>query len=419
MKVISLSCKNHGAIEAMELELNNGNYVVSGKSGTGKTTAISLLWDLIVLNSNIKEGQRKEVLEAYLEDGKGGSLTCKRENTKSGSKISICDEEGEVVPPVVARKLLSDISKNPLALFEKTGNERFDYLLKCSNVDFKEYVEKKKKRKEFVDNRLAQKHIADNVKSKLGEEPEKVEHIDIVVKQESLKKAHKHNYDFNNSTSAKETFLSGVESLENKKTSLIERIEEIKKDIEGIDVSIKDGKESIKRADDWLNDNPEIETEALQEEINTAVATNEKYTKHEEWKKRNTDLMLEESRYEEAQEDVKDVDSEIKSMLDGLSFALDGVTAEGDKIMYKGFEYDKLGTSDQILISAALTAQQIVTQKNSIHAIRIDRGESMDPETEKEVIKTCNKIGVQVFISLVDRSSKDEKFNVEIIEAVK
>ena len=123
MKVINISCEDHGAIKAVEMELNGKNLVVSGKTGAGKTTAISILWDMIIKKVNIKDGSKKEILEAYLENENGETLRCKRVTTSKTSKLVVVDENGEVLPSATVKKMLSTISANPLSLFEKTGNE--------------------------------------------------------------------------------------------------------------------------------------------------------------------------------------------------------------------------------------------------------------------------------------------------------
>jgi len=123
MKIINLKCTNRGAIEACEIDAQGNSVVVKGDSGTGKTTLISMIWDLIVKNPKIRKGTDRETLEAYIETANGGFLVLKRVNDDKGnSKITITDENGESKPAAYAKDLLTEITKNPLSLFEKTGN---------------------------------------------------------------------------------------------------------------------------------------------------------------------------------------------------------------------------------------------------------------------------------------------------------
>ena len=416
MKVINVSCKDHGIIEAVEMDLKGKNLVVSGKTGAGKTTAISILWDMIIKRVNIKSGSKKEVLEAYLENDNGECLRCKRVNTAKGSKLVVIDESGEVLPSATVKKMLSDISKNPLSLFEKTGNERFEYLLKCSSVNTSDYNKLKIDRKMKAEDRIDQKRTVDIIKGRIGERPEECEKVDVSERQTELSDAQAQNRKREVSRIAIVDLLSSTDKDNDSLKELGEQIEDAKNSMVEISKSIALREKRISESEKWLDDTFDIDTELLQSEILSATDSNAKHRNFVDWTLKNEEYSIENNKWCNLDDDVKALDKDIKSMINNIDFPLDGVTVEDEKVLYNGVDYDMLGTSEQILVSASLTAQQIVSQKNSIHAIRIDRGESMDEETQAKVMKVCNDIGVQVFISVVDRTSKDANFKVEIVE---
>jgi hypothetical protein len=298
--------------------------------------------------------------------------------------------------------MLSDISKNPLSLFEKTGNERFEYLLKCSSVNMADYTKLKLKRLILSQDRLEQKRFIESLKNSLGERPEECKKIDISLKSSYLLKAQEEN----------SIIRKALEGL----FSLGEELESLEASILAIKGNIKLVKDRITDGEKFVSEKMVIDTKPLTDEINNAYAINEKAVNYTNWTIKNEEYSIENTKWCNLDDDVIKIDSDIKGMINNIDFPLDGVTVEDEKILYNGINYDMLGTSEQILVSAALTAQQVVSQKNSIHAIRIDRGESMDEETQAKVMKVCNDIGVQVFISVVDRTSKDANFKVEIVE---
>jgi hypothetical protein len=405
MRVINLKCSNRGAIEALEMPLNGKSVVVSGKTGTGKTTAISLLWDLIVKNPKIKKGKNKEEIEAYLEDEKGYRLICKRVNTENNSKITIIDEQGEKVSADYAKTLLSEISSNPLSLFEKTGKERFDFLLKCSTVDISEYQRLKQDRIIIAEERLSQKRLVDTLEKRKGSAPlEKIEEVDVSIIQKELQGAYSHNQQ--------------IEKSKITKSLKEERNSQIQTEIERLQKELEENLIFIARADEWLEDNQEINTNELEEKLSNASTINEKASQYKDWQEREKEYTKENKIWCNLDDSVKSIDKEIKKLIDSMEFSIHGLSVEDEVIYYNGVDYDSLGTSDQILISASLTAQSIINSKKQIHAIRIDRGESMDKDTQQKVIDVCSEIGVQVFISVVDRSNNDDGFQIDIIEGV-
>jgi hypothetical protein len=405
MRVINLKCSNRGAIEALEMPLNGKSVVVSGKTGTGKTTAISLLWDLIVKNPKIKKGKNKEEIEAYLEDEKGYRLICKRVNTENNSKITIIDEQGEKVSADYAKTLLSEISSNPLSLFEKTGKERFDFLLKCSTVDISEYQRLKQDRIIIAEERLSQKRLVDTLEKRKGSAPlEKIEEVDVSIIQKELQGAYSHNQQ--------------IEKSKITKSLKEERNSQIQTEIERLQKELEENLIFIARADEWLEDNQEINTNELEEKLSNASTINEKASQYKDWQEREKEYTKENKIWCNLDDSVKSIDKEIKKLIDSMEFPIHGLSVEDEVIYYNGVDYDSLGTSDQILISASLTAQSIINSKKQIHAIRIDRGESMDKDTQQKVIDVCSEIGVQVFISVVDRSNNDDGFQIDIIEGV-
>jgi hypothetical protein len=343
-------------------------------------------------------------------------LRCKRVNTARGSKLVVIDESGEVLPPATVKKMLSDISKNPLSLFEKTGNERFEYLLKCSSVNMADYNKLKIDRKMKAEDRIDQKRTVEIIRNRVGERPEEFEKVDVSEKQTELSDAQAQNRKREDAKGAMKELLSFTDVNRNSIILFNEQIEKAKNSIIELEKNILLRGKRIVKGEKWLDDTFDIDTESLQAEILNATETNTKAQNFVDWTLKNEEYSIENNKWCDLDDEVKLLDKNIKSMINDIDFPLEGVTVEDEKILYNGIDYDMLGTSEQILVSAALTAQQVVSQKNSIHAIRIDRGESMDEETQKKVMKVCNDIGVQVLISVVDRTSKDANFKVEIVE---
>ena len=94
MHIIEIEIINNRKIRAFHSKLNGSNLEIAGSTGTGKTTAVSALWDIITkpkdgLTHGTKTGETKIVLS----DG-SKSITAKRAMTPKTSTISLFDKIG-------------------------------------------------------------------------------------------------------------------------------------------------------------------------------------------------------------------------------------------------------------------------------------------------------------------------------------
>jgi len=408
-KVVKLVCDKHGIFDSKELVIDGKNMIVEGKTGSGKTTLVSLLQKIIHKNPNIKNGEKREKLEAFLEGKCGEKIYLKRTNTVKDSTPIYVNEEGVKLTDKEVKNMLFALSQDPLGLMRKRGIERYEFLLKCSDVDITTMNNLKFQRVKVADQRKDCKKHLDYLSSQVGEQPQKTKRVDIAMKQNELDGVISHNDTIKEYEASNTTYYNYIASCEERINSLTTEISRYKTDI-------KEYKGKIKKNTDYLEENKKIDISETQIELSVAIKNNESVLVWEKWYERHKEYENENNGFVELDEEVKDLDSQIKNLTSTIKFPIDGVTIDGSEIYFNGVDYDKLGTSEQILISASLVAQHIVKQKNIISLMVIDRGESMDLETQKNVIKVCNKLGVQVFVSIVDRKETKGTFDVDYLE---
>jgi uncharacterized coiled-coil protein SlyX len=408
MHVIELSIRNRGIITAREIDVNGNNLVVSGATGTGKTTIITLLWDILKNHPKIRMGTGGEEMTAIVES-KYGLIRFSRVNTPGKSKITVIDEMGEILGDKERKKLLSVLSANPLSLFEKTGKDRVEFLLRCSSIDMKEFTRIKSEREKCADERTISGQLVKNLSDKVGTAPEEAKYVDTALHQQNLKSTNEYNWEVKRNEIELKNCNSTIEVLNNSICELEKKIAEKRKSLQRVEDKVVDITE-------WLDDNPKKPTDYLEETLNKATENNEKARIYNAWLERYNNWFDENKRWCGLTDLVKEHDKNIKSMLEEADFGHPKINVRGETIYYGDFEFDSLGTSDQILCSSILAAKQIIRDKNAVKILRIDRGESMDLKTQKKVIEECNKIGVQVFISVVDRYSEEKDCAIDIIE---
>lgn len=402
-KVLQMEMTNRGIIASLKLSLDGTkSLVVSGPTGSGKTTAVSTLWDALELNPRVQKGTKAETLRVLLGDGEGNALDIRRVNKDNGkSEITITDDRKKSVSSKAVKDLLNTVSKNPLALMEKTGKERFNHLLKCSCIDVAGYDELCKKRDSLAEERKSSHQMLAYLTQKKGDSPEKTEPVDVTELMGQLDKVNQTN--------------DTIKEARTNFSRVCERNAAITQQIADLQAELNGNLEWLHGTEKWLESNPLIDTSDIQLAINEASATNEKANAYKAWEEKYDEWKKENMKWIGLEESVKSTDAEIKTLLDKIEFPLEGLSVQDSTILYHGIPYDSLGTSKQILISAVLTAQAMVKEKDAILAMRIDRGESMDLATQNLVIDICSALGVQLFISVVDRTAEGN-FSIDIVE---
>jgi len=330
------------------------------------------------------------------------------------------DAEGEKMPDKTVKNMLSSLALDPLGLMRKVGQDRFEFILKCSDLDIKKFNDLKVERTQKADDRKQAKKHSEYLLNIRGEQPERVERVDVSIKQGELEGAYSHNNQIDRAKQKKEGFEEAIRTEEDHIKRSKEKIAALQADIKNSEAKIVESKKSIETAEEWLKDNILIDLTELQDEIEKAGAINKQADFHEQWLKKHNEYSEENTKWCLLDEEVRELDEEIQNLTKEIRFPLDGVTVEGSEIFYNAINYDALGTSEQILLSSTLVAKHIVSlnkgNKEVINVMTIDRGESMDLETQKRVMEECNKIGVQVFISIVDRKSDTDTFEIEYSE---
>ena len=410
MKILEIEITNTKKLKVFQKTLNGENMEVAGNTATGKTTAISALWDIIEKQGDsLTHGEKKGSIRVKLGGGEQ-SIIAERITTAKSSTISLtlCDADEkplEVITAADFKKMLSKLSVNPHKIMNMGPTDRVKTLMAAANLEI-DLEQMDKQIAEAEEERLRLFRKMESIEP--GEEPPKAAAVstsELVAEKERIQRINQHNKwerdSFPGFVEQDEEARKVLSDAESEKKELNQKLEKIEDKIIDAEVEaeftateLSNQKEAIAA----LNDQS---TEAIDEKLSTIDETNEMAAAHAHWVK-------ESARYEDAKEDHREQFQEAKYLqdkkanaLEKAQWPLEGLTIEDGKVLFDGCVLENLGESEQMLVTAALAVADI--EKHPLKVCRMDGVESMSKADFETLQALFNDRGIQVLSTRVSR----------------
>jgi energy-coupling factor transporter ATP-binding protein EcfA2 len=398
--ILTIEIENRGAIRVFKKELNGANLHVAGPTGTGKTTAIDTLFQIMKQRSDQSdysgvthgENRSKERVKLKVADS---ILIARRIIKKDNVEIKITDEDLKPIKRTDFAAMISALAINPHKIMQMKPTERTNTLLSAVELSI-DLNDTDKKIRQAEEDRLVKHREIDNCKP--GEEPDKVDQISV----SELVEGKEH-----------------LESTNRERQEALDNIAEYNKKIQGAAISI--GKVGLHQVPEQYHDllagahrchekvlPIEIPMEDLAE-VNRAIAdadeTNEDAQKYKTWKEKFDELERLQDEHTEIQEDIKELQRVRKEALESAKWPIPGLSIIDGFIYYNDVLLENLGESEQMYVCAALAVKDIC--KHPIRVVRMDGVESMSPEDFAKLVSLFNKHQVQVLSTRVARDDAE------------
>lgn len=404
MKILKLAIENYRALKALYLDLNGGNLAVSGDTGQGKTTAISALWEIMSrVGKPLHEGEKKGVLKVILGDG-SRKIIAMREFTAKTNKISISTDEGEKISIDEFKQWVDALGENPHEIMRMKPREQTETLLRC--VDLPDGVDLDDLEKGIAtasEERLLVGRQLKDAKAAIGEPPEKAERVDVAKLVAARDDIQSYNDKIEDAKKRVENHRANLYSCKERVKELKEKITEIEAQIVELNSDAIDISKNVDTGVKWLEEHSPKDMSEINEQINTADATNRKADAYERYLSEHNRVDTLEQDYADADAEVKKLQAEQKQAIAGAKWPIDGVSIVDGKIHYNGTPLDCCGTSEQMLVCGAIAASAV----GEIRVVRMDGVESMSKADFDTLVKIFNDRDIQVLSSRVSRGEKD------------
>lgn len=411
MKLLRIEIMNHKKVKAFSVDLNGENLALSGKTGAGKTTAISALWDIIKATSDpLTHGAEKGRIYVALQDGKRRIFAERKFTNKTNQTIvfSINGADSRKISMSDFKSWFNSLGVNPHKIMDMKPLEQTQTLLNAVLLPKGVSLEGlDKQREEAADKRKVKGQLLDIAKKSIGDEPEKVEPVDTKALIQQLNETNAYNAKID---TAKAKSLAITADIVHK----VEEIESIKKEIQAMQRDLEDAETSLRElkekkekiADIWLKNNPKKSVSEIEDKINNAEKVNSKILLWEKWNNNKEAAKALEAEYKALDREVKKLDKMKKETVANAKWPIEGLSVENGNITYNGCLLSNCGHSEQMLICGALAAASI--KEKELHVVRMDGIESMSPEDFKTLQKIFNDKDIQVLSSRVSRGDVEE-----------
>lgn len=422
MKIISIEIVNSRAIRCFKLQLNGENLEIAGDPGTGKTTAVSALWDIIKKRADsLSHGQRKGHVIVRLGEGKKGIIAT-RTHTKAGSQITLKDERGAPIDVSDFRRMISELSVNPHKILSMRPKEQAETLLAAADLGGFNLEDAEIEIAGLEEQRLdAHRAVAALAP---GDPPQKTSAISVTELAQKLEQAQEVNRQNDRARDKGERLAqaaagerASLETVDQEIKNIQTQISQMQKRLKAQRTNrdekasiLKGTKEALKIHQDTIDKLEDAETASIQKAIFEAEATNRAANAWANWVEKDRGHQAAENRHAELADQVRDLRQRKADALNGAKWPLDGLEIDGGDVVYKGALLENLGSSEQMLVTAALAVADI--KAHPLKVVRMDGVESMSIDDFKALTKLFNGQGIQV---LSTRVSRDDVSETEIV----
>lgn len=421
MRIIDIEIQNNRTVKAFIKRLDGENLEIAGEPGTGKTTGVSALWEIMEKRADaLSHGEKKGQIKIKLSDG-NKTLVATRTITPKSSSITIVDNEADKISIADFKAMISGLAVNPHKIMDMKPKDQTATLLTAANIGDGILESFDQTIKDLEQERLLLHRQAEQAKP-AGEEPARVEPVNVAElfqKKEEIQKANAEN-------ARQRDFLQELieeeQSYDEHESSAIAAIERIKKDLEEAKEKLKtikqerkELKERIKKGKSHVATLKDAEITHIINQIAEAEDRNNQASIYNVWMQQKEQYESLKAQHSQTDSKIKDTHKEKKSVLDSAQFPLSGLSIQDGQIIYNDCLLSNLGTSEQMLVCASLALKDILA--HDIHVVRMDGIESMGKEDFEALKKLFNGHDVQVLATRVSRGDVEPE-EITIIDGV-
>lgn len=392
MRILEIDISNTRKLKAFKYRIDGENLEIAGDAATGKTTAVSALWDILEKKADsLTHGKKRGHIQITLGDSEK-TIVAKRVNTKSNSTIKLSDADGKYVSIKDFKQMISELSINPHKIVEMKPKEQVATLLRAANLGDFDLEKTDERLKQLEQDRLQSSRMAD--KYKPGPEPEFAETVNTseLVSQVNVANEKARLY------REKSQLMSDLKAEQQR----------LQAELDKVTARIEKGQHIVSKLAQ-----EQVDSKPLMEKLKNAEEINAKASVYATWKTKSD--QYEEYKYEHADIDqkIKIIRQQKEEALDSAQWPLKGLTIEDGEILYNDCILSNLGESEQMLVCAALAVADI--EAHEIKVVRMDGVESMSKKDFKHLQKLFNEKGIQVLSTRVARELIEDG-EIEIVE---
>lgn len=411
-QILSLSVQNILGAESIGFSPNGQSVTIGGANGEGKSSAI---WALVMAL-----GGKGQIPEKPVHDGEEfGMIAIEldkfhvhlRIDADRKQKLIVTSADGAKYqsPQALLDKLFGGLSFDPGQFKEMDAAKRFDTLRNLVGLDLKDlkvkfeevYTERRDVGREVkaLEAKIAGQEVFSDAP---GEE------IDIAASMKELEELQAKNRAFGDRRNEAKQLEALVALVPATQKKLLDSVDQLKKQIIALETQIEENEKG--RADTAAKItaiNLELEksdefvcresAEKLHKTISEADSLNKKFRHNATIKTMQAELGVLNVAQAARDKKLEEIQAEKVSRLNAVKFPIEGLSIDGEVVLFNGIPFDQLSESEQWEVSTAigfaLNPKGIVFMKNC---------GGLDRKSRDRVRARAATSGVQLFLEVVD-----------------
>ncbi|MFH1547030.1 MAG: AAA family ATPase [bacterium] len=399
MHIVRLTAQNTLNMSAIDVELNNGTVIISGKNGAGKSNflkAIEFALDGKVLSKTVEPVKRGETSGKVVLDL--GDITVTRSFTNERSSLQISNSEGMVFksPQAMLDKFRGHIGFDPLEFANLDAKQQKETLLKLCDIPV-DLDEMDLKRKTIFDQRT---HLNRQIKSLNAQKDAIPSHPDLPdVEEDSTELMTKYQTAMtlqNEDTNAQRA----IESMEQAIKQKHEKIQLMQSQMDSIAKEIVDL--GSRRAETELHrrNNVPPDPELFKLKLASIQETNRMIREKQTCNKLIGDILELTKQAGIATDELKLIDETKTNVMENANMPVPGLGFDETGITFEGLPLSQRSDGEKIRISVGIGMAINPTLKT----LWITDASLLDDDSIAEVSKMAAEHGYQLFLEKVDGS---------------
>ena len=410
MKILKIKIVNYKKIVVFEADLDGNNLAVAGSTGQGKTTAISVLWDIMERVSDpLQHGKDAGKIEVVLgEAGNPIEVIAERKFTAKSNTITITSTDGKRIGADEFKSWFSRLGVNPHDLMQLKPMEFTNTLLSCVQYP-KGMTPPDELDRQRADLATQRKDLATKLsmlKGAIAIEPPKLKGRvqsagEIQERQRAILNAIQ-----NAETAATSIRIheQTIRNLNEEQDRLLKRLDEILESITESTNAIQSFKEKLAQVDVTALT---IEKDSCEQSLRDIETTTRQQAAREAYEVNFTKYQAVKGEYDLLDQAIVGIDQAKKDAVNSALWPISGLGITDGQITYNGNLLTNCGESEILLVCAALAAS--LAKDSKLQVVRMDGVESMSRDDFKRMCEIFKERGVQVLSSRVDRDGQAEE----------
>lgn len=401
MRIVSVFVENIKRVKLISYIANKGMNIISGKNNQGKSSFLDAIMYALAGKTSIpdnvvRDGQNQAIIKVVLDD-----ITVTREFKDGKSTIRVSTNDGAVftAPQSKLDTLFGKFTFDPLSFLRMSKAELFQTLSNITGYDRTKYETEKNI---IYNSRTQVGKERDILKVKINELGEPTYDIyKIPDGEQSVKELNQKLQEAIQSNRVKETLTNEIDKYYAQKRSILENIENLKKEIERLTESVNDIESTIIFKEDLSSKLVISDIDSITKEIEDLEALNRKIRDKQNRIKLENEYSEKVVEYDQRTYALDLLKEKALRELDELALP-EGIrlTLEGE-IEYNGIPIDNISQSEKIKIGLSLG------EKSGHKFIFCKDASFLDSDNINLIRQWAEEKDMQVFLERVEDETGD------------